>query len=107
MVLITTRAPSGSIGCAIRRSRRRIARGKAPTSRAVPPAVGAATSAGAGEVDVLEAALARALRGRSAAAYAGVVIDRDAVPEGEIDAHGETRIVANAVTGVGGQGVSG
>jgi hypothetical protein len=43
------------------------------------------------------------LRRRSATAHAGVVVDGDAVPEGEIDAHHDTCIVAEGVLGVGGQ----
>src|SRR5919197_3686069 len=46
------------------------------------------------EVDEIEAELARELRRRSATAHAGVVVDRDAVPEGEIDAHRKSCIVA-------------
>jgi hypothetical protein len=42
-------------------------------------------------------------RRRSPTAHAGVVVDGDAVPEGEIDAHHDTRIVAEGVLGVGGQ----
>ena len=41
------------------------------------------------EVDEVEAELARELRRRSATASAGVVVDGDAVSEGEVDGHGE------------------
>jgi hypothetical protein len=61
------------------------------SAAAGPPARSARTTAGrvavAGEIDEVEAELASELCRSAAAAYAGVVVDRDAVPEGEIEAH--------------------
>ena len=55
----------------------------------------------AGEVDELDTELAGELRGRSSTGYAGVVVDRDAVPQGEIDAHRDGCIVAKGGSGAG------
>jgi hypothetical protein len=55
------------------------------------------------QVDEFDAELARQLRGRSPTANAGVVVDGDAVTEGEIDGHRDTRIVAKGVTTDGAQ----
>ena len=42
------------------------------------------------EVDKVEAKLARQLRRRSPTAHAGVVVDGDAVPERDVDPHGDS-----------------
>ncbi len=49
------------------------------------------------ELDELDTELAPKLRRRSPTGYAGVVIDGDAVPQGEIGAHREGSIVAKGV----------
>jgi len=53
------------------------------------------------EVDELEAELARELRRRSATAHAGVVVDRDAVAEGEIGAHRNSPNLREGVASAG------
>src|SRR5207247_22277 len=47
--------------------------------------------------------LAGELRRRSSTGYAGVVVDRDAVPQGEIDVHRDGCMVAKGGSGAGRQ----
>src|SRR5439155_24070231 len=53
----------------------------------------------AGEVDEIDTELAGELRRRSSTGYAGVVVDGDAAPQGEIDAHRDGCIVAKGGSG--------